>query len=91
MIKNQNLQSQTENDKTAGVEYPNEEDSEERETNKTCNSQLYDEFEEDINLLNSKQREVFNVVYKWARHDEMYDEFNAEPVRIFLLKENLIW
>ena len=34
-IRNQDPDSQTENDGTLGAEYPNENDSEDRETNKT--------------------------------------------------------
>ena len=37
-----------------------------------------------INFLNSKQREVFNVVHTWAEHFRKYDGHDVEPVHIFL-------
>ena len=37
-----------------------------------------------VNSLNSKKREVFNVVHKWAKHYVKYNEHNVEPVYIFL-------
>ena len=50
--------------------YPNESDSVEEETNKTFTLSSFmpqilphDKVEEGINSLNSKQREVFNVVH----------------------------
>ena len=44
-----------------------------------------DEIVEGINSLNSKQREIFNVVDKWAKDYEKYDGHNVEPIHIFLL------
>ena len=40
--------------------------------------------QKDINSLNSKQREVSNVVHTWARNDVKYDGHSIEPVHIFL-------
>ena len=69
-INNQDPHSQTENDKTPQAEYPNENDSEDTETNKTSAIPNFmpqvlpdDEIAKGINSLNSKQREVFNVVH----------------------------
>ena len=60
--------SQVENDETLETEYPNENDSEDTETNKTSaipNFMLQilpvDEIAKGINSLYSKQREVFKI------------------------------
>ena len=37
-----------------------------------------------INSLNSKQREVFNVVHTWANDYVKYDGHDVQPVHIFL-------
>ena len=37
-----------------------------------------------VNSLNSKQREVFNVVHKWAKDYVKCNGHNIEPVYIFL-------
>ena len=39
---------------------------------------------EGINSLNSKQREVFNVVHTWAKDYVKYNGHNVEPAHIFL-------
>ena len=80
-INNQDSHSQIQNDGTPGAEYPNENDSEYTEISKTSAipnfmQQLYpnfihqilpvDEIAKSINYLNSKQREVLNVVNTWA-------------------------
>ena len=43
-----------------------------------------DEITEGTNSLNSKQREVFNVVHTWAENYVKYDGHDVEPVHIFL-------
>ena len=43
-----------------------------------------DEIGKDINSLNSKQREVFNVVHTWAEDCVKYDGHNVEPNHIIL-------
>ena len=65
----QDPQSQIENNETPGTEYPNEHDSEDIETNKTSAISNFmpqilpdDETAKDINSLNSKQTEIFNVI-----------------------------
>ena len=45
-----------------------------------------DEIAVGVNSLNLKQREVFSVVYTWAK----YDGCNVEPVHIFLSGESNI-
>ena len=62
-----------------------------RETNKTSalpNFMLQilpdDQIAKDINSWNSKQREVFNVVYTWAENYVKYDGHNVELINIFL-------
>ena len=74
-INNQDPHSQIESDETPVAEYPNEDDSEDTETNKTSAIANFmpqvlsdDEIAKDINSLNSKQREVFNVVHTWAKN-----------------------
>ena len=74
LVNNQNPHSQIENDEIPGAEYPNDNDSEDTETNKTSTIPTFmpkistdDEIAKGINSLNSKQREVFNVVHKWAK------------------------
>ena len=74
MIYNQDPHSQIENYETPGPKYPNESDSEEGEMNKSSAFPNFmpkiltdDEIKEGINSLNSKQREVFNVAYTWAK------------------------
>ena len=68
-ITNQDPHSQIEDDETPGIEYPNGNDSEDREINKKSASSNFmpnilpgDKIAEGINSLNLKQREVFNVV-----------------------------
>ena len=43
-----------------------------------------DEIAKAINSLNSKQREVSNVIHTWAKNYVKYDGNNVEPVHIFL-------
>ena len=45
---------------------------------------LDDEIAEGINSLNSKQREVFNMVDPWTKDCVKYNEHNVEPVHVFL-------
>ena len=80
-FNNQDQHSQIENYETPEVEYPNEIDSEDTETNKTsANSHFMpqilpdDKITKRINSLNTKQREVFNVVNTWAKDYVKYDE-----------------
>ena len=74
LISNQDLHTQIENDVTPVAEYPSENDLEDTETNKTSAFRNFmlqilsnDEISNSINSLNSKQREVFNVAYKWTK------------------------
>ena len=80
-----------ENDETSGAEYPNENDSEDTETNKTSAIPTFtpqilpdDEIAKDINSLNSKQREAFNVIHTWPTKYVIYDGHDVEPVHMFL-------
>ena len=88
LINNQDPRSQIENDEIPGAEYPNDNDSEDTETiiQKTFIPQILpdDEIAEGINSLNSKQREVFNVVHKWAKEYVKCNGHNVEPMHIFL-------
>ena len=91
-VNNQDPHSQIENNETPWAEYPNENDSEDTETNKTSTIPNFmpqilpnDEIGKGIvNSLNSKQREVFNVVYAWAKDYVKYDGHNVEPIHKFL-------
>ena len=90
LINNQDSHSQIENDETPEAEYPNENDSEDTETNKTSTISTFmpqtlkdGEIAKGVNSLNSKQREVFNVVYKWAKDYVICNGHNVEPVYIF--------
>ena len=90
MINNQDPHSQIENDETPGPEYPNESDSEEGETNNNSALPNFipqilpdDETTEGMNSLNSKQREVFDVVHSRAKDYVKYDRHNVEPIHIF--------
>ena len=72
LIKNQDPGSQIKNDEIPGAEYPNENDSEDMETNKTSeipnfmsNVLADNENAEGINSLNSKQREIFSIVHSF--------------------------
>ena len=74
LINNQDPHSQIENYETPGPKYPIASDSEEGKTNKSSAFPnfmpkiLTDyEIKEGINSLNSKQRELFNVAYTWAK------------------------
>ena len=89
-ITNQDPHSQFENDETPGAEYLNENYSEDTEKNKTSAISNFmtkmltdDEITESINYLNLKQREVFNVVHKWAAYYVKYNGHGVEPVYIF--------
>ena len=48
----------------------------------------HDKIAEGINSLNSKQRKVFNMVfkslYKWAKDYVKYDGHDVEPAHLFL-------
>ena len=66
-------------------------DSKEGETNKTSAlpnliPQILadNEIAEGKNSLNSKQREVYNVVHAWAKDYVKHDMHNVEPINIFL-------
>ena len=52
-------------------------------------------FAEDIDSLNAKQGEVFNVVYTWAKDYVQHDGNNVEPSTYFFwaleAQINLIW
>ena len=91
LVNNQNPHSQIENDEIPGAEYPNDNDSEDTETNKTSTTPTFmpkistdDEIAKGINSLNSKQREVFNVVHKWAKEYVKCNGHNVETIQIFL-------
>ena len=43
-----------------------------------------DEIAKGKNSLNSKKREVFNVIHTWANNYVKYDRHNVEPIHIFL-------
>ena len=91
LINNQDPQSQIENDEIPKTEYPNENDSEDTERNKISavlnfmpQVLLDDEIEKGINSLNSKQREVCNVVHTWTKSFAKCDGHDVEPMHIFL-------
>ena len=91
LINNQDQHSQIENGETPVAEYPNENDSEDTETNKMSTIPIFmpqilpdGEIAKSVNSLNSKQREVFNVVHKWAKDYVKCNGHNFEPVYIFL-------
>ena len=91
LINNQDPHSQIENDEIPEVEYPNENDSEDTERNKISavlnfmpQVLLDDEIEKGINSLNSKQREVCNVVHTWTKSFAKCDGHDVEPMHIFL-------
>ena len=102
LIKNQDPHSKIENDEISGAEYPNDNDSEDTETNKTSAVPTFmpqilpdDEISEGKNSLNLKQREVFNVLHKWAESmlnvmDIMLNQFTYF-FRIMEALVNLIW
>ena len=71
LINIQDPCSQIENDEIPGAEYPNDNDSEDTEKSKTSTIPTFipqilpdNEIAEGINFLISKQRKIFNVVYK---------------------------
>ena len=91
LINNQDPHSQIENDETSEAEYSNENDSEDTETNKASTIPTFmpqilpvGEILKGVNSLNSKQREVFNVVHKWAKDYVKSNGHNVEPIYIFL-------
>ena len=43
-----------------------------------------DEITEEIDYLNSKERNVFNVVHTWVKNYVNYDRLNVETIHIFL-------
>ena len=90
LVNNQNPHSQIENDEIPGAEYPNDNDSQDTETNKTSRIPTFmpkistdDEIAKGINSLNSKQREVFNLVHKWAKEHVKCNGHNVEKIHIF--------
>ena len=102
LINNQDSYSQIENDEISGAEYTNNNDSEDIETNKTSTIPTFmpqllpdNEIAEGINSLNLKQRDVFNVVRKWAKEyvnamDIMLNQFTYF-FRVGEALANLIW
>ena len=91
LINNQGTHKQIENDETPQAEYPHENNSENTDTNE--NSAIFsfmpkilrdDEIAEGINFLKSKQREIFNIVHKWAKDFVKCNGYNVEPQRLFL-------
>ena len=91
LINNQDPHSQIENDETSEAGYSNENDSEDTETNKASTIPTFmpqilpvGEILKGVNSLNSKQREVFNVVHKWAKDYVKSNGHNVEPIYIFL-------
>ena len=83
--------SQIENDKIPGAEYPKGNDSEDTEVNKTSTiTALFrqilpdSEISEGINSLNSKQREFFNVVHKLAKEYVKCNGYQVKKKHIFL-------
>ena len=91
LINIQDPWSQIENDEIPGAEYPNDNDSEDTEKNKTSTIPTFmpqilpdNEIAEGINFLISKQRKIFNVVYKQAKEYVKCNGHNAEPIHIFL-------
>ena len=77
--------------KHQGGEYLNDFDSEEGETNKTTALPNFmpkvlsvDEIADSINSLNSKQREVLNLVHTWTKDYVKYDGHNIELMHVFL-------
>ena len=87
-INNQVYYSQIENGEPPGAEYPNENDPEDTKFSAFPNfaPQILPDHEivKGINYLNSKQREVFSVVYTWAKDYVKYDEHDVAPMHIFL-------
>ena len=90
LINNEDPHSQIENDKTPWDKYPDESDSEGGKTNNThalasFMPQIFqdDQIAEGINSLNSKQREVFNMVHTWTEDYVKYDRDNVQPIHIF--------
>ena len=90
-VNNQGPHSQTENDETQWGKYLNENDSEDTETNKNSAIPHFvpqalpdGEIAADINSINSKQKEVFNMVHIWAKHCEKYGEHDVELMHIFV-------
>ena len=68
-INNQGPHSQIENDETSDAEYPNENDSEDTETNKTSAIPNFipqilpdDKIAKGINSLNSKQKKIIGEI-----------------------------
>lgn len=71
LIINQVPHSKTEYDETSGAEYPNENNL--KDTLNFMRKIPVDETAESINHSNSKQREVFNVVFTWSKDYLKYD------------------
>ena len=91
LINKKNSHSQSENGKTRGSKYPSQTDSEVTKTHKIseipCSMPKIlpdDEIAEGIYSLISKQRELFNVVNKWAKDYVKYDGHNIKSVYMFL-------
>ena len=91
LINNQDPYSQIENGEKQQAEYPNENDSEEKETNKTSIISTFmlqilpdGEIAKGIHSLNSKQMKVFNMIHKWSKDCVKCNGNNVEPGYIFL-------
>ena len=101
LINNQDLHSQIENDEIPGAEYPNDNDSEDIETNKTSTIRTFmpqilpdDEIVQGINSLNPKQKEAFNAVHKLVKEYVKCNGHNDQFTYFFRVVEalaNLIW
>ena len=89
LIGNQDPQGQIENDETEQADF-NENHNEEIDPNRSTafsnfmpNVWSDDEILQAINSLNSKQRDVFNVVHNWSKDYVKYNG-NVKPIHIFL-------
>ena len=90
MINNQDPHGQIENEETPEAEFNNDELNERTDSNTNTAIPTFmpkiwseDEILENINSLNSKQRDVFNVVHNWAKDYVKYNG-KVKPIHIFL-------
>ena len=86
MLGNQGPFSQIENDETGEAVYSSDrnENTEPIRNSAIPRIMIDDEIFESTNPLNSKQRDVFNVVHNWAKEYADHKGVNVKPVHIFL-------
>ena len=90
MLESQDPFTQIENDETGEAVCSDDQDDENTDSNINSAVPIFmprimvvDEILKSINFLNSKQRDVFNIVHNWAKEYAKQKGANVKPAHIF--------